>query len=97
MILSGESTAGECSQATTLLGKIFTGDDPQIRTTDAPGGIWTRYAQVSSTFKNDFQMFYPSARYCQAFMFFICNVYQKFGRFCKQNSKSKKQESNLSE
>ena len=42
--------------------------------------------------QNDFQMFYLPARYCLAFHVFICNVYQKFGRFYKQNSKIKTRE-----
>jgi hypothetical protein len=69
MILSGESTAGECSQATTLLGEMLTGDDLQIGTTNAPGSTWTRYGQVSSTFKMIFNCFNLSARHCVAFMF----------------------------
>jgi hypothetical protein len=89
MILSGESIAGECSQATTLLGKIFTGDDLQIGTTDAPGSTWTRYGQVSSTFKMIFKCFNSFCTSLFSLHVFICNVYQKFGRFCKQNSKNK--------
>ena len=54
-----------------------------------PGDTWTRYAQVSSTFKMIFKCFIILQAIVLAFMFFICNAYQKFGHFCKQNSKNK--------
>ena len=57
IISYGESTAGECSQVMTLLGKIFAGDVLQIGTKGAPGSTWTRYAQVSSIFKMIFKCF----------------------------------------
>jgi hypothetical protein len=92
MIPSGESTAGECSQATTLLGKIFTSDDLQIRTTDAPGSTWIRYAQVSSTFKMIFKCFNLSARHCLAFMFLYAMFIKNSDVFANKTVKVKTRE-----
>jgi hypothetical protein len=70
-------------------GEMITEDDLQDSTTQCPRGTWTRYAQVSSTFKMIFKCFILQQVIVKPSCFIICNVYQKFGRFCKQNSKNK--------
>ena len=68
---------------------MLTGNDLRNGTTDAPGGTWTRYAQVSSTFKMIFKCFTLSARHCLAFMFLYAMFIKNSDVFANKNSKNK--------